>query len=301
MPLCLLEIERSYNTKEENMSEEREQKNAIFGGQTGQTSPIQVVDRVRDELGLDIAVETVPLPSLGKVYAQGSSLHGRETIDIKGMSTREEDILTSRALIKKGTVITELLKSCLIDKTIDVNDMISGDRNALMVAIRITGYGPEYKVDMQCGECEKKTQREFRLDQLAIKRLEIEPAQPGQNLFQFKMPRSKLDVLVKFLTGRDEEEILTLQERMKKVSSLADSIITTQLKYSIVSLNGKTDKSLIAQAVPKLSSQDSLALRKFIEKNQPGIDMTQETTCDACGHSEEVSIPFGTGFFWPQS
>lgn len=281
------------------MADEREQKNAIFGN-PGQQSPIQSVDRVKSELGLDIPAETVPIPSSGKVYPETSALHNRETVDIKPMTTREEDILTSRALIKKGTVVTELIKSCLIDKSIEVNDMIAGDRNALMVAIRITGYGAEYEAEVECSACQHKAMQPFRLDQLAIKRLTIDPVRPGENLFSFTLPVCKKEVCFKFLTGKDEEEIVTTQERMKKaLSTSPESTISTRLRYCIVSVDGKTDKSLINAFVGKMPARDSLMLRKYIEKNEPGIDMSQTVVCGECNHEEEVLTPIGTSFFWP--
>jgi hypothetical protein len=280
------------------MAEERDNR-AIFGGASGTT---EAVDRVKAELGLDIPVEEVPLPSRGKLYPVDSSLHGKETLSVRAMTTREEDILTSRALIKKGTVITELIKACILDRNVDVREMIAGDRNALMVAIRIMGYGPEYKVDIQCSACEKKnTDHEFRLDGLELKRLEIDPVSPGANLFSFSLPVSKAVVEFKFLTGRDEEEIVVTQERMKKMGSENDRLVSGRLKYAVVSFAGKTDRSLINSAIDKLLARDSLELRRFMEKNEPGIKMNQEFACKHCDHVEEVEIPIGTNFFWPQS
>lgn len=281
-------------------TKDRDNRNAVFGG--NQNSPAtQSVDIVKAELGLDIPVETVPLPTRGKIYPESNSLHNRETVDIRCMTTREEDILTSRALIKKGTVITELIKSCLVDRSINVNDMISGDRNALMVAIRVTGYGPEYDAEIECSECNKKERHDFRLDQLAIKRLEIEPAQPGENLFTLMLPVSKKTVGFKFLTGKDEEEIVLTQERMKKVQQNSESLISGRLRYSIVQIEDKTDRALINAFISKMPARDSLTLRKYIEKNEPGVDMAQNVVCGECGHSEEVQIPIGVSFFWPQS
>jgi len=277
------------------MAEERDNR-AIFGGSA------DAVDRVKAELGLDIPVEEVPLPSRGKIYPVDSPLHDKETLSVRAMTTREEDILTSRALIKKGTVITELIKSCLLDRNIDVREMIAGDRNALMVAIRIMGYGPDYRVDVVCTGCEKKNaDYEFRLDSLALKRLEISPSTPGANLFSFTLPLSKSVVEFKFLTGKDEEDIVVTQEKMKKMGSENDRLISGRLKYAVVSIAGKSDRSLINSAIDKLLARDSLELRRFMEKNEPGIDMTQEFACKHCDHVEEVTIPIGTNFFWPQS
>jgi hypothetical protein len=122
-------------------------RSALFGGAV--PAGIQTRDVMRDDFGFEVPLESVPLPSNGVVYPSESALHMKETVEIRSMTAREEDILTSRALIKKGTVITELIKSCLIDKRIDVSTMLSGDRNALMVALRVTGYGAEFDKKVQ--------------------------------------------------------------------------------------------------------------------------------------------------------
>src|SRR5690554_2624285 len=130
----------------EESKTEQASKNAVFGTQ-GSDPPggagIQEMSReqyTKATLGFDIPVEAVPLPSRGLIYEDRHPLRGKDSVEYKAMTAREEDILMSPALIKKGTVITELIKSCLIDKTIDPSDLLSGDRNAIMVAIRATGY-----------------------------------------------------------------------------------------------------------------------------------------------------------------
>lgn len=266
----------------------REEKNAVFGQQHNTL----LVD--------DVPYESVPLPSNGLVYPEGTALHGRKTVDIRVMTAREEDILTSRALIKKGTVITELLRSCLMDKQIDVQDMIAGDRNAIMVALRITGYGAEYGAEIECNECGHHYENSFDLSALPIKRLEIEPVAPGENMFLFELPTSKRKVMFKFLTGKDEEDINTIQEKMKKLGNLQDSYVTTKLKHSIVKIDNVAKKSEIALFVDRMRARDSRDLRRFIDKNEPGIIMKQEASCPACGYDEEVSMPLGASFFWPE-
>lgn len=288
------------------MSDDREQKNAIFANQgpagvDPRMPKMSQADRVKADFGLEIPQEIVPLPSSGKVYSQDSSLYGMETVEIRAMTARDEDILTSRALLKKGTVITELIKSCLVDKTVNVLDLLSGDRNALMVAVRITGYGPEYAVEMECPECNVKSQHEFNLGELPIKRLEIDPVIPGMNLFDFNLPVSKKNVKFKFMTGRDEEEMMVLAEKQKKLGLPSDNNVTTSLLYSIQSIDGIEDRAKIASFVKVMPARDSLALRNYMRDNEPGIIMKQETTCSSCGHSEEVSMPLGVTFLWPSS
>ena len=287
------------------MSEEREQKNQVFGSPTNQVDPrvpsITMADKVKSDFGLDIPVEIAPIPSCGKVYPAGHALSGRETIEIKAMTAREEDILTSRALLKKGTVISELIKSCVIDKTINPSDLLSGDRNALMVAIRITGYGQEYDAEIECSECNVKSPQQFDLSALPIKHLEIEPVSPGINSFEFLLPSSKKTVRFKFMNGRDEEEILATQEKQKMLGMNSETSITTSLLYSILSIDGVDDRSKIAGFVRMMPARDSLALRNYMKNNEPGITMKQETVCPSCGHSEEVTMPIGVSFLWPSS
>lgn len=274
-------------------------RSALFGGAV--PAGIQVKDVMKDDFGFEIPIEAVPLPSNGVVYPTESPLHGKETVDIRAMTAREEDILTSRALIKKGTVITELIRSCLMDKRIQVPDMLVGDRNAIMIALRVTGYGAEYNVEADCPRCNARSKQEFDLGSLPIKRLELEPVAKGQNVFEFKLPVTKKAVHFKFLTGRDEEEITTIQERTKKQGALADNIVTTRLQYAIVSVDGKTDRSAVNGFIRNMPAKDSMALRKFIEAQEPGIDMKSTMDCPSCNEQSEVRIPLGVSFFWPDA
>ena len=116
----------------------------------------------------DVPFDVAPLPSNGVVYDVNSKLHGKDGLDIKAMTAKEEDILTSRALAKNGTMVSELIRSCLLDKSIDVKTLLSGDRNAIMIAIRISGYGANYEVDITCPECQTKRKSSFDLKNLPI-------------------------------------------------------------------------------------------------------------------------------------
>lgn len=286
-------------------AEQREIKNSIFAARqlVEQAGAISRAEAARQELGMEIATAVVPLPSRGLVYPQGTPLFQKEEVDIKGMTTAEEDILMSPALIKKGTVITELIKACLLDPNIQVNDMLSGDRNALMVAVRITGYGPEYTPQIECPKCEVRQEFSIDLSNLEIKPLEIEPMTPGVNQFAFTLPVSKKRVVFRFLTGREEEEIMALMENKKKKGIANSNTVTTRLFFSIVSVDGNSDRSTIGKYVQAMSAKDSLALRNYIDKNEPGIDMKHEFECKnaQCGHSEVVAVPMGASFFWPNS
>ena len=125
----------------------------------GQNQAMPTRNVMRDDFGFEVPVEVVPLPSGGITYDVENPLHSLKTVEIKAMTAKDEDILTSRALIKKGTVITHLLKSCLINKSINPGDMLAGDRNAVMIALRVTGYGAEYKVEVDCPNCGEKSKQ----------------------------------------------------------------------------------------------------------------------------------------------
>jgi hypothetical protein len=285
------------------MSDQREIKNSVFTQSTtthdARIPSMSQAEAVKAEFGLDIPTELVPLPSNGKVYSKNSTLYGRETVEIRPMTAREEDILTSRALLKKGTVVNELIKSCLVDKSINTPDLVAGDRNALMVAVRITGYGAEYNAEIECPSCEVKTQQSFNLAELPLKKLEIDPLIEGQNLFEFVLPMTKKKVHFRFTTGKDEEELTVMQEKQKKLGLKSDSTVTSALQQAIVSIDGLEDRSKISNFIRVMPARDSLALRNYIRQNEPGIIMKQETVCPSCGHSEEVNMPLGVNFLWP--
>jgi hypothetical protein len=290
------------------MSEEREQRNQVFTGPAAPTGvdpripTTTAADKARADFGLEILpAELVPLPSAGAVYPANSPLHKCEVVEIKAMTAREEDILTNTAFMKKGTIITELIKSCLINKSVNPLDLLTGDRNALMVAIRITGYTADYEVEVTCNECGAKSPRTFDLGELPIKRLEISPVSPGLNLFEFVLPACKKTVRFKFLTGRDEEEIMATSAKQKKLGINTETTVTTGLLYSIVSIDGVEDRSKIANFVRMMPARDSLALRNYISTSEPGITMKQELTCPTCDHTEEVNMPMGISFLWPSA
>jgi hypothetical protein len=289
------------------MSEEQEQRNlrnAIFAAQQASATAVPGMSReeyAKKELGMEIPIDAVPLPSAGKVYAVSHPLHAAGEIEYRAMTAKDEDILMSRALIKKGTVITELLKSCLIDPNIDVNSLLSGDRNALMIAVRISGYGREYNPIMQCPNCEFKNELEIDLTQLPIKPLQLEPSVPGENLFSFVLPVSKKNVKFKFLTGKEEEEMLQQMEMRKKKGLVNDNLITSRLLSSIVEIENNKDRSFVSKFVQYMPARDSLELRKFIDENEPGVNMTINFSCKSCDHSDEVSLPMGPTFFWPNA
>lgn len=277
--------------------------NQVFNAQKAQMAGMQTRNVMKEDFGMEVPVEAVPLPSQGLVYPEGTSVHNCELLEIRAMTAREEDILTSRALIKKGTVISELLRSCLVDKSIDVDAMISGDRNALMTAIRITGYGSDYEVEVSCPECSESSKQSFNLAELPIKRLQLQPVEEGSNRFEFELPLTKKTVTFRFLTGKDEQNIAVTMERKKKqkVGGDVDALVTNRLLYSIMAVDSVEDRSKIATFVRNMPARDSRALRKFMDESEPGIEMKAWMECDSCLESSEVTLPIGVSFFWPDA
>lgn len=260
--------------------------------------PAQYMKRMDDE----IPEESVPLPSEGKAYPANHPLHNKETVDIKVMTARQEDILTNRALIKKGTVITELLKSCLIDRAVDPGSLLVGDRNAMLVALRITGYGSEYPVEVECNECGHiNKEHMYSLSKLPIRSMKLQPVEPFTNKFEFNLPVSGKKVWFKFLTGADEEELSNLVEKMKQVSGGTNNqSVSLNLKYHIVAIDGDESRSEVDKFIRTMRAKDSLALRKYINQHEPMIEMKQEYECPACSYVTEMGVPMGVSFFWPE-
>jgi hypothetical protein len=254
---------------------------------------------MKDDFGFEIPVETVPLPSNGVTYPVDSPMHLAETVQIRAMTAREEDILTSKALIKQGTVITHLLKSCIVSPGFNPDEMLTGDRNAIMTALRITGYGKDYKVEVDCPACGQRSKQSFDLSTLNIMRLQEDPVAIGSNVFEIELPVTKKKVRYKYLTGLVEQEISTINERKKKSGQIADSLVTTRLNYSMIAVDSITDRSKIGFFIRNMPARDSLFLRKHMDKNEPGIEMKAWMDCNSCLEHSEVRLPLGASFFWP--
>lgn len=253
-----------------------------------------------NEILWEVPVETVPLPTNGKIYSPESFFYNKETIDIKSMTAKEEDILSSQAYIKKGTVLNELIKSCVMDKNANPDDLILGDRTALAMAIRITGYGSGYDVNVSCKHCGHINDRRVNLTELGIKPLELIPVKNGENIFEYTLPVCKKKVLFKFLTGKDENEKNKNLESMQQLygeNFLGN--ITKNIESHIIEIDGISKKSEIKKFIDIMPAFDSKSLRSFIRNSEPGIETIFKINCDNCNTSSEVDLPITTNFFWP--
>ena len=238
--------------------------------------------------------ETVDLPSKGYLYVEGHPLSSGK-VEIKYMTAKEEDILTSQNLIQQGTVIDTLLQALIMDKTINVNDLLIGDKNAIMVAARILGYGKEYEFEYEGKE------QEVDLSKLNPKKIDFKKMTRGVNEFSFELPTSKRTITFKLLTGNDESKINKEVIARQKISKDLSSQLTTRFKHMILSVDGNTEQSYIINFVEnEFLSRDSLAFRQYINDITPDMDMTVKVT-NSSGEEIEVTIPVTVRFFWPNT
>jgi hypothetical protein len=255
---------------------------------------------MKEEFGWEVPIEAIPIPSKGVIYHPDSLLYNREVLKIKSMTAREEDILASPAFHREGTSLSHLIQSCLIEKGIDAEDMIMGDRTALMVGIRVTGYGPEYHVASNCQQCGTKNNFVVDLSTLPIKRLQIEPTSPGLNQFEFTLPVTKKKVVFKYNTAREERERKMASASLQRVTGASSTnSITSFLENSIISIEGVSDRAKIKHFVLNMPAFDSKALRKYIVDNEPGMDMSCKFVCKNCSSLNETTLPMTSEFFWP--
>ena len=247
--------------------------------------------------------EFVELPSTGRYYTEDHPLHGVDTIEIRHMTAKEEDILTSETLIRKGLAIDRLLQAVIVDPDIDVGSLLIGDKNALLVATRITGFGPAYETGVSCPGCSEEVTQEFLLDELAH-------VTPGEmptgvtindaNNFVFQLPTTQITAEVKLLTAADERALTEATEKKKKLN-LPAARSTDLLKAVIVSLNDQTDRGDIDKFVGLMPLRDVSHLRKVYEKIKPDVDVSYDFSCEHCDHIGKVVMPLTAQFFWPNA
>ena len=238
--------------------------------------------------------EFVELPSKGYFYPEGHSLQSGK-VEIKYMTAKEEDILTSQNLIAQGVVIDKLLESLIVDKTIDVNDLLIGDKNAIMVAARILAYGKEYEFTYD-GE-----EQLVDLSTLEEVKLDFSKREKGVNECHFKLPSTERELTFKLLNGKDERSIEEELTARKKVSQDYSAELTTRLKSMILTVDGNADRTYVNNFVDnEFLSRDSLAFRQYLATVTPDIDMS--TSIEGKDGSEvSVTIPVTVRFFWPSA
>lgn len=241
-----------------------------------------------------LPTETVELPSKGLLYPKDSPL-ADGTIELKYMTAKEEDILTNQNYIKNGTVIDRLLKSLVVTENFDYNELLIGDKNAVMLSARILAYGKDYDVSY---EGKKYT---VDLSALETKKVDKKLYNKGENNFTFNLPHTDNQVTFKLLTHGDEKKIEREIEGLKKLNKEGSFEVTTRLKYMITSVNGLTESKDIRDFVDNfLLAKDARELRKKYIEVQPDVEF-KFTHIDDIGREEEVPLAIGLDFFWPDA
>ena len=240
--------------------------------------------------------EVIDHPSQGKVYPKDSPLSSGK-VELKYMTTREEDILMAENLIKKGVVIDKLLDSLIVTKGVKQEDLILGDKNAVLVAARILAYGPEYTCEVTNPKNQQETvSHTFDLSQCPFKELPKD-VDYTDNLFNYTTEIGKNKIKFKLLTGKEEALIEKDLKQSSKYGYNTD--ITTRLRYTVTEVDGDSKPETIIEYTQNLLARDSMALRNYIQEISPDIDLTSEI--EIGGETVSVSIPLSVTFFWPQS
>jgi hypothetical protein len=238
--------------------------------------------------------EVIDLPSEGKLYSKEHPCSNGK-IEIKYMTAKEEDILSSANLIKKGVVIDRLLDSLILTNGVKVEDLVVGDKNAVMVAARVLAYGPEYPCEITSPKTGETITHTFNLADCPFKKL---PEGVTENSFEVILPISKKKIKFSILTGKEENLIDKDLKASKKLNSVSPEL-TTRLRYVIKEVDGDSSQSVINNIAINMLARDSMFLREEMKKVAPDIELEQEI--DIEGESVKVDIPMTVGFFWPDS
>jgi len=236
----------------------------------------------------------VDLPSQGRFYPVGHPLHGKKSIEIKEMTAKEEDILTSENYLKNGLTMDKLVESIILDKNLDADSIVSIDKTAILIAARISAYGPTYKVLITCSGCSKETKINYNLSEdptvkFAKEDLEITDA----GTFIIKLPVSGWEVDCKLITTADEKR------NNLNTTKTVDKLISNYLSSIIASINTVSDEEILKQAIEAMPMKDSKHLRDEYKNVIPNVKFALNFKCKECSHEQELEAPVTLDFFWP--
>jgi len=239
--------------------------------------------------------EMVELPSKGLIYPKDNPLSSGK-VEMKYMTAKEEDILTNQNYIKDGSVLDKLLKALIVSKDVNYDDLIVGDKNAIMIAARILGYGSDYTF---LYENEEIT---IDLQELGTVPLNEEKLlEKNVNKFEYTLPHSDTLIQFKLLSTKDDNAVKAEVKGLQKIDKKASPELSTRLKHMILAVNGNTDKSEIRKFVDNyMLARDSRAFREYIKAFQPDIDLKFDYE-SSDGIVREVSLPMTVNFFWPDA
>ena len=260
------------------------------------TSPQQPAT-VEQPLTVNIPTNFVELPSAGRYYPQEHPLHNQEVVEIKFMTTKEEEILNSPALVQRGLAIDRLIRSVLVNKSIDSKTLLIGDKNAILVAARSDAYGSDYEIGVTCPVCAEKNEVLIDLSELSFKENESDIKMSEKGTPLLTLPRTQAEVELRFLTGKDEEIITKFSKKAKKRG--IENNLTLQYKQMIVSIDGDSSVIKISNFISDMPAFDSRYLRKKYHEACPDIDLGFDFSCQYCGEEQQMEVPITVNFFWP--
>ena len=267
-----------------------------------ETPPPPEMVQEKQHMSYVVPTELIELPSGGQFYSKNSTLHGVESVEIRHMTAKDEDILVNKSFISNGVVLDKLLESVIIDKSINVDDLLVGDKNALLVAARISGYGSDYETKVLCPACGSISENSFDLNLIESadsKEEKYEVQRTENGTFLFELPSSRVDVEIRPFTGRDEKSILKAN-KVRKKNKLPELGLSDQMKRYIVSVNGSEQIKDISEFVNSMPALDARYLRSVYKSVTPNVDLVQHFECPECSHEQEMEVPFSTDFFWPK-
>ncbi len=273
---------------------------------TDASAPQQLTQNLENnDFSFIVPTEFVDLPSGGSYYHASHPLHQKDVIEIKQMTAKEEDMLTSRTLLKKGVAIDRVLSSLIQDKTINPDSILVGDRNAIIIAARISAYGNDYNTKVTCPSCGTAQEYGFDLNKANVYNGGVSRDSDVQNnddgTFSTTLPRTGLSITFKLLNGADEKRLLDGIEQDRKNKNAPERNVTRQLVNMIVGVNGNSTAQAVNYVVENIPSVDARHLRNAYKTANPNVTLDQHFECSECEYESELEVPLTTDFFWPNT
>tara|TARA_R110000765_G_scaffold49618_3_gene100937 strand:+ start:947 stop:1780 length:834 start_codon:yes stop_codon:yes gene_type:complete len=244
--------------------------------------------------------EVVDLPSKGQGYPEDHPLNGVDFLEIKFMTAKDEDTLSNQSLIRKGIALERVIQNIIVDDEIDPLSLLVCDRNAILIKARATAYGANYDAMVNCPKCATQNMMTFDLmspkiegglDEESLKKVQY----AGDGLYQTTMPGTKFTVKFRLANGEDENRIMEMAIQGKTVEYGA----VEQYKKMIKSIEEFTEEEVIHSYVDNMIVSDATHFKACLRSCTTAIRIAQTLTCKSCSNEQEVDVPFGTDFFWP--
>ncbi len=247
---------------------------------------------------MNVPTQPLDLPSKGLLYPESSPLSSGQ-IELYLPTAMHEDILTNRNFIQQGIVIDKFLQAIIASK-IDYNDLLIGDKNAIMIGARILAYGSNYSFKYTPAGSSVSEDVTVDLSTLKEKEIDWDSIKKGVNEFEVELPISKRLITYKILSHKDEMTIDAEIKGLQKVNKNLSSDTTVRLAHSIVAVDGDRDKKVVRDFVRVMPIRDSQELKRHFASNTPDIVMKFDFTTSSGEVVEGLNIPLTVDFFWPE-